>query len=119
MRRYANRNEGFHQNKIFQEDAKKFYCQLSKQCEAISDPPSLEKIEGFWRGILEDEVIHNTDANWIRQEEQLFKDVSTEEWEDFTNPEIQNIVKNHIIGNHQALTIYKLSGLNIFFFMAN
>ena len=37
------------------------------------------------------------------------------EWKDFTIYEIQNIIKNHIIGNHQALTIYKISGLNIIF----
>ena len=37
--------------------------------------------------------------NWIRQEEQLLKDVNTGEWKDFTISEIQNIIKKHIIGN--------------------
>ena len=93
LRKCTNRNEGFHQNKLFQEDAKKFYRQFSKECVTVSDPPSLEKIEEFWRDILENEVIPAVDTNWIKQEEQVFKDVSTEEWEDFTISEIQNIIK--------------------------
>ena len=40
LRRYTKRNEGFHQNKPFQVDAKKFYRKWSKQRETVIDSSS-------------------------------------------------------------------------------
>ena len=49
----------FRQNKIFKEDAKKFYRELDKKKIDVEEPPPIEDIEKFWSKIWENETKHN------------------------------------------------------------
>ena len=57
---------------MFQDDAKRFYRELGKKTIQIEKPPDIVDVKMFWQNILEQEVEHNEDAQWIKdQEEQL------------------------------------------------
>ena len=72
LRRYTKRSEQYKQNKMFREDSKKFYRELGKKTIQIEKPPDIGEVKKFWQNILEQEVKHNEDAQWIKdQEEEL------------------------------------------------
>ena len=72
IRRYNKRSKQFKQNKTFREDSKKFYRELGKKIIQIEKPPDIGEVKKFWQNILEQEVKHNEDAQWIKdQEEEL------------------------------------------------
>ena len=51
LRRYAKRSKQCNQNRLFNNDRKKFYRSLGKEIK-VKNPPSKEEIEQVWRGIL-------------------------------------------------------------------
>jgi len=93
LRRYTKRSNYYHQNKIFNEDAKKFYRQLNNQNSDVIHPPSQENVTKFWRGILEDEVAHNDKANWITLERKKYEQINPDVWKQFTTDEITKVIK--------------------------
>ena len=71
LRRYTKRSEQYKQNKIFREDSK-MNRELGKKTIQIEKPPDMGEVKKFWQNILEQEVKHNEDAQWIKdQEEEL------------------------------------------------
>lgn len=93
LRRYTKRSNHYHHNKMFNEDTKKFYRQLNNENNVIKHPPTQQQIEEFWRGILENEVIHNENALWIRAEREKYQHVKSDSWQDFTTEEIATVIK--------------------------
>ena len=72
IRRYTKRSEQYKQNKMFREDAKRFYTEQGKKTIQIEKSPDIGEVKKFWKNILEQEVKHNEDAQWIKyQEEEL------------------------------------------------
>ena len=55
---------------MFREDAKIFYRELEKKTIQIEKPPELGEVKKFWQNILEQEVKHNEDTQWIRDQEE-------------------------------------------------
>ena len=94
LRRYTKRANQFHQNKLFQENGKKFYRELNQKQKPVIEPPSKLSIEGFWRDILEDDRMHNFEASWIRRETATYKNVVTEIWKDFSTEEVKETIKH-------------------------
>ena len=53
---------------MFREDAKRFYRELGKKTIQIEKPPDTGEVKKFWQNILEQEVKHNDDAQWIKDQ---------------------------------------------------
>ena len=59
-------------NKMFKEDSKRFYRDLGKKTIQMEKSPDIGEVKKLWQNILEQEVKHNEDAQWIKvQEEEL------------------------------------------------
>lgn len=93
LRRYTKRSNHYHQNKIFNEDAKRFYRQLNNQKTEVTEPPSQDHVTQFWRGILEDEVVHNDRAAWVEQEKKNHRMIRPDAWQNFTVNEIVKVIR--------------------------
>ena len=51
---------------MFQDDARRFYRELGKNTIQIEKPPDIAEVKKFWQSILEQEVKHNENAQWIK-----------------------------------------------------
>ena len=80
IKRFEKRNKHFRQNKIFKEDAKKFYRELGKKKIDVDEPPEPEEVVDFWSNIWEKEKSHNKDSAWIKGKEDLHKDLKAQPW---------------------------------------
>ena len=54
---------------MFRDDAKRFYRELEKKIIQIERLPDIAEVKKFWENILEQEVKHNEDAQWIKNQE--------------------------------------------------
>ena len=52
---------------MFQDDARRFFRELGKKTIQIEKPPDIAEVKKFWQGILEQEVKHNENAQWIER----------------------------------------------------
>lgn len=93
LRRYTKRSEQYQQNKTFKNDAKRFYREMTSNQIKVTDPPDKEGIEKFWKGILEKEVSHNSEANWISDEEALYNEINQLEWKELEINELTTVIK--------------------------
>ena len=80
FRRFTKRSNFFRQNKIFREDAKKFYRELGKNKIEVNNPPTTEEVETFWSNIWENEKEHNRNASWIKQQENQLDEIEIQPW---------------------------------------
>jgi len=53
VRRFTKRKKFYHHNKLFTENAKKFYRELGKKTTEIKEPPNMTEVERFWTNIWE------------------------------------------------------------------
>ena len=89
LRRYTKRSKQYRQNKMFREDAKRFYRELGKKIIKIQKPPDIGEVKKFWQNILEQEISHHEDAQWIKDQQEELKDINQMEWKDFTVEELR------------------------------
>ena len=76
LRRYTKRSEQYKQNKMFREDSKRFYRELGEKTIQIEKPPDIGEVKKFWQDILEQEVKHNEDAQWIKDQEEELQQIT-------------------------------------------
>ena len=69
---------------MFREDAKRFYRELGKKTIKFQKPPDIGEVKRFWQNILEQEISHHEDAQWIKDQQEELKDINQMEWKDFT-----------------------------------
>ena len=62
LRKYTKRSKQYRQNKMFREDAKRFYRELGKKTIKVQKPPDIGEVKEFWQNILEQEISHHEDA---------------------------------------------------------
>ena len=93
LRRYAKRSKQYNQNRLFNNDRKKFYRSLGKKEIKVKNPPSKEEIEQFWRGTLGEEKHHNDKAHWITREEAKYAHVESQTWNLITKEDVHNAIK--------------------------
>ena len=67
---------------MFREDYKRFYRELGKKTIQIEKPPGIGEVKKFWQNILEEEVKHNEDAQWIKDQEEELQQINQMEWKD-------------------------------------
>ena len=84
IRRYTKRSEQYKQKKMFREDAKRFYRELGEKTVLIEKPPDIGEVKKFWQNILEQEVKHNEDAQWINDQEEELQQINQMEWKYLT-----------------------------------
>ena len=89
LRRYTKRTDQYQQNKTLKEYAKKFYRELGKQNIQTKKPPDPQETKLFWQNIVEQEVEHNENAQWIKEQEQELKMLIQMEWKEWTVEELR------------------------------
>ena len=89
VRRHEKRSKQYKQNRLFQNDRKKFYRTLGKSQIQVEKPPKKEEIERFWKEILEDEKSHQYSAEWIEREEIKYNGTENQPWEYITKEELE------------------------------
>ena len=52
-------------------------------------PPDIGEVKKFWQNILEQEVNHNEDAQWIKDQEEELQQINQMEWKDLTHQELR------------------------------
>ena len=68
IKRYNKRIERYHQNKLFGNNQRQFYRNLNSQPDSVSNVqpvPDKEEFLNYWKKIWEDNVDHNSEADWI------------------------------------------------------
>ena len=70
--------------KVFRKDSKRFYRELGKKTIQIEKPPGIDEVKKFWQNILEQEVKHNEDAQWIKDQEKELQQINQMECKDLT-----------------------------------
>ena len=90
LRRYEKRNKFFRQNKVFKEDAKKFYRELGKGILEVKEPPEEEDVEQFWNDLWGEEKLFNDNASWLGREEERMEEIEQQDWEDIAVKEISD-----------------------------
>jgi len=78
IRRYEKRETQCSQNKMFREDTKKFYRNLSMKNIGAREPPSMAETETYWKLLWGEEAQHNERAEWIRREQK--RNISHMDW---------------------------------------
>lgn len=94
LRRYEKRTKQYRQNRMFYEDRKKLYRELGNEKVKVEKAPTKEEVERFWKSILENEVQHQNEAEWIKREEEKHANTQTQQWEDITMEEIKTAINN-------------------------
>jgi hypothetical protein len=74
------RNNHYQQYQLFNEDIKKFYCQINNQKADVQELHTRQQIEHFWHGILEDAVNHNDKTTWIKLEKKYHEHLTPDPW---------------------------------------
>ena len=69
---------------MFREDSKRFYRELGKKTIQIEKPRDIGEVKTFWQNILYQEVKHNEDAQWIKDQEGELQQINQMEWKDLT-----------------------------------
>ena len=74
---------------MFREDSKRFYRDQGKKTSQIEKPPDIGGVKKFWQNILEQEVKHNEDAQWIKDQEEELQQINQMERKDLTVEELR------------------------------
>ena len=74
--RYTTKCKQFKQNKMFREHSKRFYRELGKKTIQTEKPQDIGEVKKFWQNILEHEVKHNEDAQWIKDQEEELQEIN-------------------------------------------
>ena len=79
---------------MFRQKQKAFYAKLrGQETNTISDPPTKESMNSFWKGILEDNAKHNQEAGWLKAEKEAMADVEEAKWMDISEGEMNERIK--------------------------
>ena len=74
---------------MFREDSNRSYRELGKKTIPTEKPPDIGQVKKFWQNILEQEVKHNEDAQWIKDQEEELQQINQMEWKDLRVEELR------------------------------
>ena len=77
----------------FKMDKKKFYRELRKMQVTVEKPPFKEEVEKFWTSIWSTEKEFNEEVEWLKQEEERYKDSQQQEWEEIKEVELKEALR--------------------------
>jgi hypothetical protein len=87
IKRFKERDDQYRQNKLFEENQKKFYAERENNSKVSVPPPNPEEATEFWKGIWSGAHEHRSSAEWIRSTCEEFKNLRQQEDLEIT-PEI-------------------------------
>ena len=87
IRRFEKRSKFCRQNKIFEEDAKRFYRELGRKSIEINEPPEMQEVENFWSKLWKGVRTHNSSASWIKDQEKINEHQEQQKLIDITKDE--------------------------------
>jgi len=98
IQRYTNRSEGFHQNKLFRVNQRRFYQSLvdpEDHTNQSSNYPSTftNQVVQFWRDLWEDDKHHNTQALWISRVADKLQGINNQETLEITQEKVAAAAK--------------------------
>jgi len=93
IRRYEKRTKFFRQNKIFKDDPKRLYREISKKTIEVKDIPSENEIRNVWGNIWSNDKGFNADAEWSDRVAEKYKDIETQSWDDINIEELECALK--------------------------
>ena len=68
LKRYEQRIHRYQVNRLFQQDQKRVYQQINGTSRSFSEVrPDAEESQQFWRDIWGKEVLHNENAEWLKE----------------------------------------------------
>ena len=68
LKRYEQRIHRYQVNRLFQQDQKRVYQQINWTSRSFSEVrPDAEESQQFWRDIWGKEVLHNENAEWLKE----------------------------------------------------
>ena len=79
IKRYTDRIKQYRQNRMFQDNQRRFYDELDKEGTQSKTIPDAEESKKFWGDIWGKEVTHNGNAEWV---EVVDKDMNVRQQED-------------------------------------
>lgn len=88
IKRYSKRSTQFQQNKLFQENTKKFYNSILGKKNEMRKTPTEGELKDYWKQIWEKDTDHNTKAEWIQAEYDKTSTVKEMNWPEITMEEI-------------------------------
>ena len=79
IKRFKERDDQYRQNRLFQENQKKFYAERESNGKVNVPAPDPEEATAFWKGIWSTAHEHRSSAEWIRSTSATFKDFKQQE----------------------------------------
>ena len=67
----------------------RFYRDLGKKTFQTEKPPDIGEVKKFWQNVLEQEVKHNEDAQWIKDQKEELQQINQMEWKNLTVEELR------------------------------
>lgn len=93
LRRYKESYERRVQNKLFKDNEKIFYRNLSNKKDTEPVLPSKENITSFWRDIWSVERKHDEGAAWIKDEELRYRDLPEQQDFEITLQDLKAVIQ--------------------------
>ena len=66
--RFKKRQTQYYQSKLFRTDCKKFYSRLRQPNPNVKNASGKEEVEKIWREIYGENISHNEEACWIKDQ---------------------------------------------------
>uniref|UniRef100_A0A8D9A063 Uncharacterized protein n=1 Tax=Cacopsylla melanoneura TaxID=428564 RepID=A0A8D9A063_9HEMI len=94
INRYKKRNETYRQNKMFNEDKKRFYQMLLNKNVTIQNPPSAQTAQEFWSNLWSVPSVINHEADWMERESERFENTEGMMEFNITNEDLIEAIQN-------------------------
>jgi hypothetical protein len=112
IRRYEKRETQYSQNKMFEEDIKKFYRNVGMKNIEAQEPTSMAEAETYWKSLWGEEAQHNERVEWIGREQK--RKISHMDWRSIQITEITSYLsKANNWKSPENDHKYKITGLKL------
>ena len=78
---------------MFKENPRQLYRELGQKEIKVEETPPKDDMEQYWRKIWEDTKSHDQKASWIKEQENLHRDIQEQEWKEITMEELDCTIK--------------------------
>lgn len=92
IKRYTKRSNQYYQNKQFTENTGKLYNEMFGKKKVMNGTPTESEIQQYWRNIWEDDIEHNSTADWIQKEYDKTASIKRMEWTDINEAELKQAI---------------------------
>ena len=93
---YPPRCETYHQNKMFDENQRRFYGDLfDKTCQQSNEMPDKKETAAFWSNLLDKTKQHNENAEWMPGVKAKLQDIPQQDNLDITTALVKKVAKKY------------------------